>query len=66
MVFPFDDGLNRSCFVFSHMTCKKCKYEFCWVCMGTIFRSECFRKVAHAWCPAFRSLVGTWNGVVFL
>lgn len=18
----------------SHMTCKKCKYEFCWVCMG--------------------------------
>ena len=21
-------------FLFSHMTCKKCKYEFCWVCMG--------------------------------
>jgi hypothetical protein len=21
-------------FVNSHMTCKKCKYEFCWVCMG--------------------------------
>lgn len=20
----------------SHMTCKKCKYEFCWVCMGMI------------------------------
>ena len=20
----------------SHMTCKKCKYEFCWVCMGAI------------------------------
>lgn len=18
----------------SHMTCKKCKWEFCWVCMG--------------------------------
>lgn len=18
----------------SHMTCRKCKYEFCWVCMG--------------------------------
>jgi hypothetical protein len=23
----------------SHMTCKKCKYEFCWVCMGMI--SQC-------------------------
>ena len=21
-------------FTFSHMTCKKCKHEFCWVCMG--------------------------------
>lgn len=21
-------------FLDSHMTCKKCKYEFCWVCMG--------------------------------
>lgn len=20
--------------IHSHMTCKKCKYEFCWVCMG--------------------------------
>lgn len=20
---------------YSHMTCKKCKHEFCWVCMGT-------------------------------
>ncbi len=19
---------------YSHMTCKKCKWEFCWVCMG--------------------------------
>lgn len=19
---------------FQHMTCKKCKYEFCWICMG--------------------------------
>ena len=21
-------------FLGSHMTCKKCKHEFCWVCMG--------------------------------
>ncbi len=22
----------------NHMTCKKCKYEFCWVCMGESYR----------------------------
>ena len=29
----------RGCLIIhslSHMTCKKCKYEFCWVCMGMI------------------------------
>ena len=31
--------------VLSHMTCKKCKYEFCWVCMGTVICREWFRTV---------------------
>jgi hypothetical protein len=29
-------AFRRLTALFSHMTCKKCKYEFCWVCMGTI------------------------------
>ena len=27
----------------SHMTCKKCKYEFCWVCMGKFDSRSMFR-----------------------
>ena len=27
----------------SHMTCKKCKYEFCWVCMGKFDSRSVFR-----------------------
>lgn len=26
--------LHRTADKLSHMTCKNCKYEFCWVCMG--------------------------------
>jgi len=26
--------INESFLWYSHMTCKKCKHEFCWVCMG--------------------------------
>ena len=33
-------------FVLSHMTCKKCKYEFCWVCMGT---ELCFVMGGFVW-----------------
>lgn len=25
---------NSNLVISSHMTCKKCKHEFCWVCMG--------------------------------
>lgn len=29
-------SIPKADLIASHMTCKKCKYEFCWVCMGTI------------------------------
>lgn len=45
-VYLFDGSFGCSCFVLSHMTCKKCKYEFCWVCMGTVFCCGWFCTVA--------------------
>jgi len=33
-------------FTLSHMTCKKCKYEFCWVCMGA---ELCFSMGGSGW-----------------
>ena len=34
VVCPLTAALIAHAFLLSHMTCKKCKYEFCWVCMG--------------------------------
>ena len=45
-VYPLTGVLVAHPFVPSHMTCKKCKYEFCWVCMGAELRYWCFSVVA--------------------
>lgn len=44
------------------MTCKKCKYEFCWVCMGT------YDIQLEAYCvlKSYRTLVGARDCLVLL
>ena len=42
MFIRFTAAFVAHSFTPSHMTCKKCKYEFCWVCMGA---GLCFAMV---------------------
>ena len=48
----------------SHMTCKKCKHEFCWVCMGMFYflRRQMYSLTTN-W---IRTMVRTWYCLVFV
>ena len=46
---PKNNSDHKSLLSCSHMTCKKCKYEFCWVCMGELRILSFFGNLAE-WC----------------